>query len=101
MATMKLTAARWYTSTHSDIFDGLNFGLNECTITKTDTSSMIVVHTHINGEFLNSYWADGLLVSTPTGSTGYCLSVVGQLCYLIHRVLLLRLLVRITLMYAR
>ena len=60
-----------------DIFDGLNFGLNECTITKTDTSSMIVVHTHINGEFLNSYWADGLLVSTPTGSTGYCLSVGG------------------------
>ncbi|MFN8357151.1 MAG: NAD kinase [Spirosomataceae bacterium] len=60
-----------------DLFDGLNFGLNECTITKTDTSSMIVVHTHINGEFLNSYWADGLLVSTPTGSTGYCLSVGG------------------------
>lgn len=60
-----------------DLFDGLNFGLNEFTVTKTDTSSMIIVHTHLNGQFLNSYWADGLLVSTPTGSTGYCLSVGG------------------------
>ncbi len=60
-----------------DIFDGLNFGLNEFTITKRDTSSMIVVHTYINGEYLNSYWADGLIVSTPTGSTGYCLSCGG------------------------
>lgn len=60
-----------------DIFEGLNFGLNEFTITKRDTSSMIVVHTYINGEYLNSYWADGLIVSTPTGSTGYCLSCGG------------------------
>lgn len=61
----------------SDIFDGLNFGLNELAITKRDTSSMIVVHTYINGEYLNSYWADGLIVSTPTGSTGYSLSCGG------------------------
>ena len=60
-----------------DIFDGLNFGLNDFTITKTDTSSMITVHSYLNGEFLNSYWADGLIVSTPTGSTGYSLSCGG------------------------
>lgn len=60
-----------------DIFGGLNFGLNEFTITKRDTSSMIVVHTYIDGEYLNSYWADGLIVSTPTGSTGYSLSCGG------------------------
>ena len=62
-----------------DIFDGLNFGLNEMTILKKDTSSMIVVHTYIDGEYLNSYWADGLIVSTPTGSTGYSLSCGGPL----------------------
>ncbi|QRR02739.1 NAD kinase [Dyadobacter sandarakinus] len=60
-----------------DLFDGLNFGLNDFTITKTDTSSMITVHTYLNQEFLNSYWADGLIVSTPTGSTGYSLSCGG------------------------
>ncbi len=64
---------------HSDrnIFDGLNFGLNDFTILKKDTSSMITVHTYIDGEYLNSYWADGLIVSTPTGSTGYSLSCGG------------------------
>ena len=60
-----------------DIFHGLNFGLNEFTILKRDTSSMIVVNTFIDGEYLNSYWSDGLIVSTPTGSTGYSLSVGG------------------------
>lgn len=60
-----------------DLFEGLNFGLNDFTITKTDTSSMITVHTYLNQEFLNSYWADGLIVSTPTGSTGYSLSCGG------------------------
>lgn len=61
----------------SDIFEGQNFGLNEFTILKKDTSSMIVVHTYIDGEYLNSYWADGLIVATPTGSTGYSLSCGG------------------------
>lgn len=60
-----------------EIFDGVNFGLNEFSIQKTDTSSMIVVHTYIDGEYLNSYWADGLIVATPTGSTGYSLSCGG------------------------
>ena len=60
-----------------DIFDGINFGLNDFTILKQDTSSMITVHAYIDGEYLNSYWADGLIVSTPTGSTGYSLSCGG------------------------
>ena len=62
-----------------DIFNGVNFGLNEFTILKRDSSSMIVVHTYIDGDYLNSYWADGLIVSTPTGSTGYSLSCGGPL----------------------
>ena len=63
--------------TNEEVFDGINFGLNEFSILKTDTSSMIVVHTYLNGEYLNSYWADGLIVATPTGSTGYSLSCGG------------------------
>ncbi len=59
------------------VFDGIAFGLNEFSILKRDSSAMIVVHTYIDGEFLNSYWADGLIVSTPTGSTGYSLSCGG------------------------
>jgi NAD+ kinase len=61
------------------LFQGLNFALNEFTIHKRDTSSMITVHTYIDGSYLNSYWADGLIVSTPTGSTGYSLSCGGPL----------------------
>ncbi len=60
-----------------DIFNGINFGLNDFTILKQDTSSMITVHAYIDGEYLNSYWADGLIVATPTGSTGYSLSCGG------------------------
>ncbi|MFQ3575034.1 MAG: NAD kinase [Cytophagales bacterium] len=63
--------------TEENLFGDLNFGLNELAILKRDTSSMIIVHTYIDGEFLNSYWADGLLISTPTGSTGYSLSCGG------------------------
>lgn len=61
------------------VFNGTNFALNEFTIHKRDTSSMITVHTYIDGQYLNSYWADGLIVSTPTGSTGYSLSCGGPL----------------------
>lgn len=60
-----------------DIFGKLPFGLNDFTITRTQTSSMITVHTYLDGEFLNSYWADGLIISTPSGSTGYSLSCGG------------------------
>ena len=60
-----------------DIFNSKNFGLNDFTILKKDTSAMITVHAYIDGEYLNSYWADGLIVSTPTGSTGYSLSCGG------------------------
>jgi NAD+ kinase len=63
--------------TDPEAFGSINFGLNEFSILKRDTSSMIVVHTYIDGEYLNSYWADGLIVSTPTGSTGYSLSCGG------------------------
>jgi NAD+ kinase len=62
------------------LFQGqVNFALNEIALSKTDTSSMIIVHTYINGQFLNSYWADGLMVATATGSTGYSLSCGGPL----------------------
>jgi NAD+ kinase len=60
-----------------DVFDGLNFGLNEFCVLKKDSSSMVLVHTYIDGKFLNSYWSDGLIVATPTGSTAYALSCGG------------------------
>ncbi len=60
-----------------DIFGSLPFGLNDFTITRTQTSSMITVHSYLDGEFLNSYWADGIIISTPSGSTGYSLSCGG------------------------
>lgn len=63
------------------LFGKLNFALNDFTIVKKDSSSMITVHTYVDGEFLNSYWADGLIVATPTGSTGYSLSCGGPLVF--------------------
>lgn len=55
----------------------LNFALNEIAVSRKNTTSMITVNTHLNGEYLTSYWADGLIVSSPTGSTGYSLSCGG------------------------
>lgn len=66
-------------NSNADIFSDNNYALNDFTILKKDTSSMITVHAFVDGEFLNSYWADGLIVSTPTGSTGYSLSCGGPL----------------------
>ena len=64
-------------STEHKEYKGFNYALNEIAILKQDTASMITVHAHINGEYLTSYEADGLIVSTPTGSTAYSLSVGG------------------------
>lgn len=64
------------TPTNSDIID-TNFALNEIALSRKNTTSMITVNTHLNDEYLTSYWADGLILSTPTGSTGYSLSCGG------------------------
>ncbi len=63
------------------LFEGNNFALNDFTIHKKDTSSMIKIHTYIDGEFLNSYWADGIVVATSTGSTAYSLSCGGPIIF--------------------
>jgi len=66
---------------NKEIFGKQNYALNDFTLVKKDTSSMITIHTFVDGEFLNSYWADGIIVSTPTGSTGYSLSCGGPLIF--------------------
>jgi NAD+ kinase len=63
--------------TEDGLFGEENFALNELTIHKKDTQSMIVVHVYVDGKFLNTYWADGLIIATPTGSTAYSLSCGG------------------------
>ena len=70
-------------SLHSDrdLFGGFRYALNDFTLVRKDSSSMITVHTFVDGEFLNSYWADGIIVATPTGSTGYSLSCGGPLVF--------------------
>ncbi len=57
----------------------LNFAMNEITVSRKDTTSMITIETFLDGEYLNSYWADGLIVATPTGSTGYSMSCGGPI----------------------
>ena len=57
----------------------LDFALNEVTVSRKDSTSMITIETYLNGEFLNSYWADGLIIATPTGTTGYSLSCGGPI----------------------
>ena len=57
----------------------INFAMNEISVSRKDTASMITVETYLNDQFLNSYWADGLIIATPTGSTGYSLSCGGPI----------------------
>lgn len=68
-------------SSDKSLFGEVRFALNDFVLHKKDSSSMITIHTYINGEFLNSYWSDGLIISTPTGSTGYNLSCGGPILY--------------------
>jgi NAD+ kinase len=63
------------------LFGDVSYGLNEFAIHKQDIAPMIKIHTYLNGEFLNTYWADGLIVATPTGSTGYSLSCSGPVVF--------------------
>jgi NAD+ kinase len=65
--------------TEEDLFGADNFALNELTLHKKDTSSMITVHASLDNKYLNTYWADGLIVATPTGSTAYNLSCGGPI----------------------
>lgn len=66
-----------HTSPENTDIAALNFALNEITVSRKDTTSMITIETYIDNEYLTSYWADGLIISTPTGSTGYSLSCGG------------------------
>lgn len=65
------------TSPRNQDLEELDFALNEIAVSRKNTTSMITVKTELDGEHLTSYWADGLIVSTPTGSTGYSLSCGG------------------------
>lgn len=65
--------------TESRAYKGYNYALNEVAVLKRDTSSMITIHTSLNGEYLTSYQADGLVIATPTGSTAYSMSVNGPI----------------------
>lgn len=89
-AAIKALARRSYvidrrTLIHLDsnipLFNGVPYALNEFAIHKRDTAPMIKVHTYLNGELLNTYWADGLILATPTGSTGYSLSCGGPVVF--------------------
>lgn len=66
---------------HADLLGSTNFALNEVSVHKRDSASMIAVHVHLGADYLNTYWADGLIIATPTGSTAYSLSCGGPVLY--------------------
>jgi len=88
-AVRAITQRKWTTENRSlislesnlPLFDDTPFALNDFTIHKRDTSSMITIHAYIDDEYLNSYWADGVIVATPTGSTGYSMSCGGPIIF--------------------
>lgn len=61
------------------LFGNFSYALNDLTVTRRDSTALVVIHVHVDGVFLNSYWADGLIVATPTGSTAYSLSSGGPI----------------------
>ncbi|MFW0717175.1 NAD kinase [Pedobacter sp. N23S346] len=63
------------------LFGEENFALNDITIHRRDNSAMMIIHAKMNDEYINSYWADGLIIATPTGSTAYSLSCGGPIIY--------------------
>ena len=75
----KRTQLSLTTTPENESIQEINFALNEISVSRKETTSMITVETYLNGEFLNSYWADGLIIATPTGSTGYSLSCGGPI----------------------
>ncbi len=66
-------------NTNEGLFGDLNYALNEVAISRKDSTSLLVIHVYVDGNILNSYWADGLIVATPTGSTAYSLSCGGPI----------------------
>lgn len=70
-----------FLETGRPLFGDTRFALNDLTLLKRDTSSMIIIHVYINGAYLSSYWADGIIIATPTGSTGYSLSCGGPIIF--------------------
>jgi NAD+ kinase len=65
--------------TKDHLFGDLNYALNELAISRKDSNALLVIHVYVDGKMLNSYWADGLIVATPTGSTAYSLSCGGPI----------------------
>jgi NAD+ kinase len=88
-AVRAITQRKWTTENRSlislesnlPLFDDTPYALNDFTIHKRDTSSMITIHAYVDDEYLNSYWADGVIVATPTGSTGYSMSCGGPIIF--------------------
>lgn len=75
----KRTLLSLSTTPTNESIEEINFAMNEISVSRKDTTSMITIETYLNNEFLNSYWADGLIISTPTGSTGYSMSCGGPI----------------------